>query len=106
MSEILTVNAPRLYAAREPERDARYRAFVRRFPCAGCRARFRIQASHTGAHGLSEKASDYGCIPLCFKCHPRFDADPRGFARRKRIDVAGRIRTLNRLWKAEQERKR
>jgi len=34
-----------------------------------------------------------------------FDADPRGFAERRHLDVAGLIREFNKLWKLKQKEK-
>ena len=84
------------YRPSKPVRDPEYRAYVRRFACAGCGRTWRVEAAHTGPHGTSQKASDLTCIPLCaFKCHPAFDADPRGFAEEHQMDVPALIQSLN-----------
>jgi len=49
-----------------------YRKFVRTFPCCACGRLWGIEFAHTGARGLSQKASDLDGIPLCRKsCHER-----------------------------------
>jgi hypothetical protein len=52
-----------------PERNPKYRAWVRSLPCAVCEITFGVEACHTGPHGLQQKASDYSCIPLCIEHH-------------------------------------
>jgi hypothetical protein len=55
---------------RGPERDRKYLAFIRSFPCLLC-ARLVItqhtltEAAHTGPHGMSQKAPDDRALPLC-----------------------------------------
>ena len=58
-----------LYVAQKPIRDARYKAYVRLFPCVGCGTTRRIEAAHIGPHGISQKASDLDVCPLCEECH-------------------------------------
>ena len=55
---------------RGPARDTRYRAWIRTLPCAVCGSRWRVEAAHTGSDGgMSQKPSDYSCVPLCRYCH-------------------------------------
>jgi hypothetical protein len=55
---------------RGPARDAKYRAWIRTLPCAACETTERVEAAHTGSDGgMSMKASDYSCVPLCRDCH-------------------------------------
>ncbi len=54
---------------RGPDRDPKYRAYIRQHPCCACGSEHRIEAAHIGPHGISQKASDYDCVPLCFRCH-------------------------------------
>ena len=55
-----------------PARDEDYRAWIRTLPCCACLAEGRSEAAHTGADGgMSMKASDYSCVPLCADCHTR-----------------------------------
>jgi|GEM_PF-2466495 hypothetical protein len=53
-----------------PPRDENYKAWIRTFPCCACGAVGRSEAAHTGSDGgMSMKASDYSCVPLCSDCH-------------------------------------
>src|SRR5258708_448574 len=57
---------------RGPERSASYLAWVRTLGGAACGAEGRSEAAHTGSDGgMSQKASDLSCIPLCADCHTR-----------------------------------
>lgn len=53
----------------KPPRDPKFLSFLRQQPCACCGTRGRVEAAHTGKHGLGSKASDYQAIPLCERCH-------------------------------------
>jgi hypothetical protein len=97
--ETWMIASPRNYIPSQPVRNRSYLAFVRTFPCAGCGSRRRVEAAHTGPHGLSQKASDLDTIPLCrFRCHPAFDANPEAFAQLHRLDIPFLIRKLNRFF--------
>jgi hypothetical protein len=80
------------YSGTKPERDAKYRALVRTQPCAVCGSWRGIEACHTGPHGYGQRASDFDCIPLCWK-HHRIRRDslhelgPVKFARAHKLDV-------------------
>jgi len=51
-------------------RGLHYKASIRLLPCAVCRIEGRSEAAHTGGDGgMSMKASDYSCMPLCADCH-------------------------------------
>ena len=53
-----------------PPRDEDYKAWIRTLPCVACGMEGRSEAAHTGADGgMSMKASDYSCVPLCADCH-------------------------------------
>ena len=86
-----------------PARDWRYRAWIRTLPCAVCGISQRIEACHTGPHGLNQKASDYTCVPLCV-AHHRTGPDALDrigrpqFEIRFQIDLLGLVRRLNRIW--------
>jgi hypothetical protein len=55
-----------------PARDEDYKAWVRTMACCACGAEGRSEAAHTGTDGgMSMKASDYSCVPLCPDCHTR-----------------------------------
>jgi hypothetical protein len=89
--------------SRGPARDWRYRAWIRTLPCAACGRTRKIEASHTGPHGLNQKASDYRCVPLCIEHHRTGKAalDRIGgerFERVFQIDLSGLVRRLNRIW--------
>ena len=87
-----------------PPRDPRYRAWIRTLPCAVCGSRWRVEAAHTGSDGgMSLKASDYSCVPLCRYCH----TGGRGayhrigkldFERSHGINLAALVRALNFRW--------
>jgi len=53
-----------------PPRDEAYKAWIRMLPCLGCHREGQSEAAHTGTDGgMSMKASDYSCVPLCSDCH-------------------------------------
>jgi hypothetical protein len=55
---------------RGPPRDEAYKAWIRTLPCVGCGVEGLSEAAHTGEDGgMSMKASDYSCVPLCRDCH-------------------------------------
>jgi len=53
----------------KPERNAAYLKFIRSFPCVVCGGWRWIEAAHFTAHGLGQKASDLGALPLCRHDH-------------------------------------
>jgi hypothetical protein len=89
-----------VYRPQKPFRSAKYRAWIRTFPCVACGFEYAIEAAHTGPHGLSQKASDLTCIPLC-RDHHRVGYDaldrigPKRFAATFGIDVPALILSLN-----------
>ncbi len=87
-----------LYSATKPIRDPEYRRFVKRLPCLACLNTWNVDPCHTGPHGIGQKSCDLSCIPLCRSCHRDFDADPRGFAARHRINVPAVISRLNQFY--------
>jgi hypothetical protein len=99
---------PRHEERRGPPRDWQYRSWIRTLPCAACQSRWQIEAAHTGSDGgLSQKASDYSCVPLCRNCHT---LGPNSYHRigKQRfewingLDVGELVTALNIAW----ERKR
>jgi hypothetical protein len=89
---------------RGPARNWKYRAWVRSLPCAVCGLEPCGEAAHTGHDGgLSTKASDYSCIPLCPDCH-RFGPHAyhvvgrQAFVGRHSIDIDALVRRLNSQW--------
>ena len=53
----------------KPVRNPDYLRFIRRQPCCVCGKSWGVEASHTGPHGLGQKAPDESCIPLCRNHH-------------------------------------
>ena len=52
------------------ERNNAYLAWIRTLPCVACKREGRSEAAHVGTDGgMSQKASDLTCIPLCSDCH-------------------------------------
>ena len=99
--------APRRRAARRgPERDWKYRAFVRSLPCAACGSTYRVEAAHTGTDGgMRQKASDYSCVPLCHECHQaapnsyhRIDGGREGFELANGLNFVDLVERLNAIW--------
>ena len=99
------VRKARTSARRGPERDEDYKAWVRLHPCAACASEREIEAAHTGSDGgMSMKASDSSCIPLCGSCHRTgrrayHVIGKREFERVWGIDCARVVRKLNAEWK-------
>jgi hypothetical protein len=89
-----------------PPRDAAYLAWIREMPCIACGIEGRSEAAHTGTDGgMSQKASDYSCVPLCADCHTQAQGayhriGKRDFERRHGICFACIVTRLNRLWEA------
>ena len=53
-----------------PARDEDYKNWIRTLACCACGIEGHSEAAHTGAEGgMSMKASDYSCVPLCADCH-------------------------------------
>jgi hypothetical protein len=84
----------------KPQRNPRYLAWIRTQPCCVCGSTRRIEASHTGPHGISQKSPDISAIPLCAK-HHRTGNDsyhrlgPRKFSQRHDLDIPAIVRRLN-----------
>jgi hypothetical protein len=91
--------APRaLYVSTPPVRDEAYKRWIRSFPCTICGTRRRIEAAHTGPHGMGQKASDLSCIPLCGDQHAEMHRGVQEFQERHGIDIAETVATLNKVW--------
>src|ERR1035438_8866768 len=92
-----------------PSRDSCYRAWVRTLPCVACGSRWQSEAAHTGSEGgMSQKASDYSCVPLCRNCHTAGRTAFRRvgkleFERRYGLDLALLVKALNIAYKAERD---
>ena len=53
-----------------PARDEDYKDWIRTLACCACGRPAPNEAAHTGIDGgMSMKASDYSCVPLCPECH-------------------------------------
>lgn len=82
----------------KPARDAAYRQWIKRFPCFACGSTRMVDPAHTGPHGISQKASDYTCIPLCRRCHDVYDAAPYQFQEAHGWNMPEIIAFWNHLW--------
>jgi hypothetical protein len=83
-------------AVSRPVRDPRYLAWIRTLPCSvgGCRRR--SEANHTGAKGLSQRASDWRAIPTCSVHHREYHRIGRHkFEQRYGVDIEALIARLN-----------
>jgi hypothetical protein len=84
----------------KPQGNPRYLAWIRTQPCCVCGSRYRVEASHTGPHGIGQKSPDSSAIPLCAK-HHRTGADsyhrlgPRKFSEKHNLDIPALVRRLN-----------
>ena len=89
---------------KRPPRDKEYRAWICSLPCAACGVPGRSEAAHTGSDGgMSMKASDYTCVPLCTDCHTQAPGayhriGKRAFERAHGISFAELAKRLTREW--------
>ena len=87
-----------------PARDEEYKAWIREHPCNACGKRAPSEAAHTGNDGgMSMKASDYSCVPLCSDCHTKAPAayhrvGKREFERSKGLCFAALVTRLQLDW--------
>ena len=87
-----------------PPRDEDYKSWIREMPCCACGTEGRSEAAHTGSDGgMSMKASDYSCVPLCSDCHTQAPGayhrvGKRAFEIRHGICCARIVAQLNREW--------
>jgi len=84
----------------KPRRDSKYLEWIRTLPCSVCRTTRNVEAAHTGAHGLGQKAPDSTAIPLCVKHHRTANdgyhkLGPRRFADAHKLNIAGIVAGLN-----------
>jgi hypothetical protein len=89
---------------RGPARNWKYRQWIRSLPCACCGQEPAGEAAHTGQDGgMSQRSSDWSCVPLCPECH-RFHADAyhrigrAAFEEKFDIDFRELCRRLQRCW--------
>lgn len=84
----------------KPVRSPKYLAWIRTQPCLVCGSIRRVEAAHTGPHGLGQKSPDTSAVPLC-AAHHRTATDsyhrlgPRKFAEIHNLDLAETVRRLN-----------
>ncbi len=89
---------------RGPARDEDYKDWIRSLACCACGVEGRSEAAHTGMDGgLSMKASDYSCVPLCADCHTRSPLayhriGKRAFERVRGLRCARIAAELRRAW--------
>jgi len=89
-----------------PPRDEAYKAWIRTLPCLACTIEGRSEAAHVGSDGgMSMKASDYSCVPLCSDCHSQAPGayhriGKRGFEGRCGLSFVQIVARLNREWQA------
>ena len=100
--------AQRKMMRRGPDRDPRYRAWIRSLPCAVCGSKWRVEAAHTGTDGgMAQKASDYSCVPLCRYCHTGATGayhriGKREFERSYGINLVKLVEVLNLRWEDQE----
>ena len=82
------------------------RKFLPRKACIACGVEGRSEAAHTGTDGgMSQKASDYSCVPRCADCHTQAPgayhrSGKEASERRHGLSLAGIVTGLNREWQA------
>jgi len=96
--------AKRAEPRKGPPRDEAYKDWIRTQACLGCNREGRSEAAHVGNDGgMSMKASDYSCVPLCRDCHTQgrgayHRVGKRIFERAHGLDFAAEVRRLNAKW--------
>jgi hypothetical protein len=98
MGEAFQIRSGRMYSRSKPTRDPLYLRFVKSLPCVACLTRWNVDPCHTGPHGIGQKSCNLSCIPLCRKHHQQFDADPRGFTDKHRLNVPALIARFNEVY--------
>ena len=72
-----------------------------------CGIEGRSEAAHTGTDGgMSQKASDYSCVPLCGDCHTQAPDSyhrigMRAFEQRHGLSLAAVVDRLQRDWRGK-----
>ena len=88
-----------------PARDEEYKDWIRTLACCACGVEARSEAAHTGTDGgMSMKASDYSCVPLCPDCHTRAPGayhrvGKREFERSNKLCFPDLVARLQREWR-------
>lgn len=98
------IHPTRRRTRRGPPRSPEYRRWIRSFPCAVCGALVRIEAAHTGMHGISQKSSDFQCLPLCVWDHREgpyalHRIGPEQFEQYYQVSLAGLVAEFQQLWR-------
>ena len=90
-----------------PTRDKHYLEWIRLLPCIICGIEGRSEPAHTGTDGgMSMKASDYSCVPLCSGCHTLgpgayHRVGKRAFEQRHGISFVAIVTRLNSEWQEQ-----
>jgi len=90
-----------------PPRDEAYKAWIRALACLGCGCGGQNEAAHVGNDGgMSMKAADYSCVPLCSNCHTQAPGayhriGKRAFERTHGVCFAAEVRRLHAAWSAD-----
>jgi len=96
------------------QRDPEYLAWIRRHMCVACwpgiegsaLSAIPMEAAHTGPHGISQKASDHTCIPLCRRHHLELDHQlGRAFWKKYGLNRLKIIAALRKQYAAERTTK-
>ncbi len=91
----------RIYQRHVPIRDPLYLKMIRNLPCIACgKFKWRIEAMHTGPHGLGQKASDLDSLPGCHDCHRELHCiGPVAFQDKYKISFRALILKLNTFYR-------
>lgn len=87
-----------------PPRGEVYKAWIWTLPCCACGIEGRSEAAHTGTDGgMSQKASDYSCVPLYSGCHTQAPGahhrvGKRAFEVRHGLSFVRMVERLQREW--------
>src|ERR1051325_11372231 len=98
---------PRNRPRKGPPRSEAYKEWIRSLPCIGCGREGPSEPAHTGVDGgMSMKASDYSCVPLCRECHtqaPRayHRIGKRDFETEREISLRDAVEQLNEIWRQQ-----
>jgi len=116
---IFEINSPRNYEPGPVPRDPAYLRFVRAIGwCIACGrhgsagslrgayAQGRVDAMHTGPHGIGQKSSDYSALPGCRECHRELHSlGPVAFQEKWGLCFRDHIKTLNERYRRMQGRR-
>ena len=106
---IMTTLVENVRASKAPWRSVKYRRWIASHPCVMCGC-LETQAAHTETGGMSTKAPDYTCVPLCLRHHDEFDGRrPIGhagtgretFQRVYHVDLTIWAEAFHEMWKRE-----